>query len=229
VREADRGDLNGWWRFGIALVDPVVSVLFRLRIRGSEHVPPGAAILASNHVSGLDGVLLAVATARTTRRMTRFLVAAEFFQKRRFGWALRLYQQIPLRRGTGDAAALQTATDTVASGALAGIFPEGRVNAKPEEGLQRGHRGAARVALAAAAPLVPVGIWGTQARWPHRGFRWGPPLRPVVSIVYGSPIIVRGSVGSMDDVERATAELMAAIDDRAREARETSASPPRRS
>jgi 1-acyl-sn-glycerol-3-phosphate acyltransferase len=214
------GDLNGWWRFGLALASPLAGALFRLRVRGADRVPTGPAILASNHVSALDGVLLAIATGRAARRMTRFLVAAEFFDKRRFAWALRLYRQIPLRRGSGDADALRTTLGTISGGALAGIFPEGRVNPDPEAGLQRGHRGAARIALAAHAPVVPVGIWGTHRRWPRSGLRYGLPLRPVVAIVFGAPFVPTGDVDSMDDVERVTAAVMAAIEAQVRPARE---------
>jgi 1-acyl-sn-glycerol-3-phosphate acyltransferase len=216
----DGGDLNVWWRAGLALAGPVVSILFRVRVTGAEHVPAGAAIVAGNHVSALDGVLLAVATGRRARRMTRFLVAAEFFGKRRLRWALSLYRQIPLSRGTGDSGALDEAVRTVSAGALAGIFPEGRVNPSPDDGLQRGHSGIARIALAAGAPVVPVGIWGTQRRWPRTGLRWGPPFRPVVALVYGTPVAPVGDVAVADDVQRFTAEVMLAIDRQARLARD---------
>jgi 1-acyl-sn-glycerol-3-phosphate acyltransferase len=190
-----------------------------MRVNGAEHLPAGAAIVAANHVSALDGPLLAVAIARTARRMTRFLVAAEFFRRRRTGWALRLYRQIPLRRGAGDAAALDEAIATVRSGALAGIFPEGRVNPAPDAGLQRGHRGAARIALATGAPVIPVGVWGTQARWPPRGVRWHRPFRPSAAIALGPPLRLHGSVESIEDVDRGTREIMAAIEGQTRTAR----------
>ncbi len=223
MRREPRGDLNGWWRFGLAIAGPVARALFRIRVDGAEHVPAGAAVVAANHVSALDGPLLAVATARTALRMTRFLVAAEFFARRRFGWALRLYRQIPLRRGAGDSAALDEAIATVSSGALAGIFPEGRVNPSLERGLARAHRGAARIALATGAPVVPVGVWGTQDRWPLPGLRWSRPLRPVVAFAYGPPIQVKGSVDSMQDVDRATEEIMSAIREQVRAARSLAA------
>lgn len=216
-------DLNRWWRIGLALAGPIASLAFRIRVVGAEHVPPGPAILAGNHVSALDGVVLAVATGRSARRMTRFLVAAEFFDKRRFGWALRLYRQIPLRRGAGDVEALGAAIDAVSSGALAGIFPEGRVNPTPEEGLLPGHRGVARIALASSAPVVPVGIWGTQRRWPRAGLHARRPLRPRLAVVYGEALRPVGRADSMDDVQRCTTEIVLAIEGQALEARRRSA------
>jgi 1-acyl-sn-glycerol-3-phosphate acyltransferase len=128
-----RGDLNGWWRFGIAVVGFVARLCFRIRVEGIDRIPQtGAAVVAGNHLSALDGIALALVVGQRRGRMTRFLVAAEFFSKVKFGWALRSYRQIPLRRGQGDAEALDEAVRTVRSGALAGIFPEGRVNPDPE-------------------------------------------------------------------------------------------------
>ena len=143
--------------------------------------------------------------------MTRFLVAAEFFRKLWYGWALRLYRQIPLRRGERDQGALDVAIETIRGGALAGIFPEGTVNPEPGGGLMRGRKGVARIALATDAPVVPVGIWGTQARWPRSGLHFRRPWRPVVAISYGEPIRPKGDQGSTADVQAFTNVIMEAL------------------
>ena len=218
---ARRGDLNGWWRFGIAVVGFFWHILFRLRVEGADRVPSsGPAIVAGNHVSALDGVALALATSSRSGRMTRFLVAAEFFRKLWYGWALRLYRQIPLRRGQNDQGALDEAIDTVRGGALAGIFPEGTVNPEPGGGLMRGRKGAARIALATEAPVVPVGIWGTQARWPRSGLHARRPWRPVVAISYGEPIRPNGDPDSSADVQAFTNVIMEALAAQAVQAKE---------
>jgi 1-acyl-sn-glycerol-3-phosphate acyltransferase len=218
---ARRGDLNGWWLFGIAVVGFFSRVLFRLRVEGADRVPSsGSAIVAGNHVSALDGVALALATGSRGRRMTRFLVAAEFFRKLWCGWALRLYRQIPIRRGARDQGALDIAIETIRGGALAGIFPEGTVNPEPEAGLLRGRKGAARIALATDAPVVPVGIWGTHARWPKPGLHLRRPWRPVVAISYGEPIPPKGDAGSAADVQAFADVITDAIAAQAERARE---------
>ena len=218
---ARRGDLSGWWLFGIAVVGFFSRLLFRLRVEGADRVPSsGSAIVAGNHVSALDGVALALATGSRGRRMTRFLVAAEFFRKLWCGWALRLYRQIPIRRGERDQGALDVAIETIRGGALAGIFPEGTVNPEPGAGLMRGRKGAARIALATDAPVVPVGIWGTQARWPKLGLHLRRPWRPVVAISYGEPIPPKGDAGSAADVQAfadVITDAIAAQSERARE------------
>lgn len=222
---ARRGDLNGWWRFGIAVVGAVARLTFRIRVEGVERVPAtGAAIVAANHVSALDGVLLGLVVGRRRGRPTRFLTAAEFFGKRRFGWALRLYRQIPIRRGDGDVGALDEAVRTIRSGALAGIFPEGRVNPAPEDGLQQGRTGVARIALAAGVPVVPVGMWGTNDRWPKAGLRYGRPWRPVAALSFGDPIVLEGDPESTEDTKRAVELLMSRIADRVDQARRLAAS-----
>jgi 1-acyl-sn-glycerol-3-phosphate acyltransferase len=218
---ARRGDLSGWWWFGIAVVGFFSRLLFRLRVEGADRVPSsGSAIVAGNHVSALDGVALALATGSRGRRMTRFLVAAEFFRKLWCGWALRLYRQIPIRRGARDQGALDVAIETIRGGALAGIFPEGTVNPEPETGLLRGRKGAARIALATDAPVVPVGIWGTQARWPRPGLHLRRPWRPVVAISYGEPIPPKGDAGSAADVQAFADVITDAIAAQAERARE---------
>jgi len=218
---ARRGDLSGWWLFGIAVVGFFSRVLFRLRVEGADRVPSsGSAIVAGNHVSALDGVALALATGSRGRRMTRFLVAAEFFRKLWCGWALRLYRQIPIRRGARDQGALDVAIETIRGGALAGIFPEGTVNPEPEAGILRGRKGAARIALATDAPVVPVGIWGTQARWPKAGLHLRRPWRPVVAISYGEPIPAKGDAGSAADVQAFADVITDAIAAQAERARE---------
>jgi 1-acyl-sn-glycerol-3-phosphate acyltransferase len=217
---AGRGDLNGWWRFGVLAVGFVWRLLFGTRVEGAERVPAtGAAIVAANHVSGMDGVALALITGKHARRMTRFLVAAEFFDRITFGWALRLYRQIPLKRGQGDRPAIEEALGTIRGGALAGIFPEGTVNPDPDAGVQRGRRGVARIALATGAPVVPVGLWGTQHRWPKSGLHLHRPWRPVFAVAYGEPIPPNGDPNAPEDVQLFAEQIMTAIGKQADQAR----------
>jgi 1-acyl-sn-glycerol-3-phosphate acyltransferase len=195
------GELNGWWRVGLVFVRPFARVLFRIRVAGTEHVPlRGPAILSFNHVSPLDGPILAIETGKRIRRETRFVVASEFFAKVFFGWVLRRYEQIPIRRGQGDGGALDEAVETIRRGALAGISPEGTVNGEPGE-LLRLKRGVARIALPTSAPVVPVGIWGTQARWPKSGLTWRRPIRPRVAVAFGSPILPSGDLENDADID----------------------------
>jgi 1-acyl-sn-glycerol-3-phosphate acyltransferase len=190
----------------------VLRLLFDLRWAGIERIPrAGQALLAANHVSSLDGVVLAYLVARRRNRPTRYLVAAEFFDRRFHGFWLRTFKQIPIRRGMGDSGALDEAIATVRSGAVAGIFPEGTVNPDPDGAMLRGRTGVARIALAARAPVIPVGIWGTQMRWPRTGLRFRRPLRPTVALAFGPPVEPLGEPSSPDDVQAFTELIMTRI------------------
>jgi len=195
------GELNRWWRLGLPVAVPLVRISFRVRVTGVEHIPlSGSAILAFNHVSALDGPVLAIEIARSIKRQSRFLVASGFFRRRVIGSILRRYDQIPVDRGAGDASAIDAAVTAVKGGGLLAIAPEGTVNGDPTT-LLRIRSGVARVALPTGAPVIPVGVWGTQARWPKTGFTWRRPWRPRVAIVFGEPILPAGDLDDERDVD----------------------------
>lgn len=219
-------ELNGWWRAGLAIVGPALRLLFRIRSAGLERITrSGPAILAANHVSALDGILLAYLVARQRGRPIRYLVAVEFFDRRFHGVWLRTFKQIPIRRGTGDSGALDEAVATVQAGAIAGIFPEGMVNPRPNGPPLRGRTGVARIALAAGATVIPVGIWGTQVRWPRTGLTFRRPLRPSVALTFGPPIEPKGDPSSLDDIQALTTLVMTRIAEQVAAARNLAEGP----
>jgi len=175
--------------------------------------------MAFNHVSLLDGPVLALLIARRARRETRFLVAAELMRAPLVGSVLRRYAQIPLRRGEADGAALDEAVRALREGALVGVAPEGRVAADPRSGLQRVRTGAARIALASGAPLVPVGIWGTQSRWPRSGLRLRRPWRPQVAMAIGGPILPASDRLDRHDIDSLTDRLRESMERQVERAR----------
>jgi 1-acyl-sn-glycerol-3-phosphate acyltransferase len=204
------GEQNWWWRFA---ADPVVRFVIwlalRLRQVGTENIPrTGPALLVANHVSVLDPICIALAPSRMGRTV-RFLAASEFFGKRLVGAGLRSLNQISVRRGAADRSALNDLAAVIREGSLAAIFPEGRMGDGP--GLLPGKKGAARIALAAGVPVVPIGIWGTRQRWPRSGFRWARPFRPAVTVVWGKPIEVIGDARDRNDVRDLTDRIMAEI------------------
>jgi len=203
-----RSELNLAWQVGTPIAGIAFRACFRMRYVGVENVPKtGPAVLAANHVSALDGILLALAPAERRRRVTRFLSPTEFFENPWYGWGLRLFGHIELKRG--DPKALDEALDTIRRGAMTGLFPEGRVGETGE--LQRGHSGVSRIALATGAPVVPVGIWGTQARWPQPGFTLRRPWRPTLVASFGPPIPAEGDITKRADVRAFTKKVMEGI------------------
>jgi 1-acyl-sn-glycerol-3-phosphate acyltransferase len=222
---AIRGDLDAWWRFGVPIADLIVRALFRVRVAGIHHVPlEGPAILAFVHVSVLDGPCLAAEVAWRRRRTVRFLVASEIFDVPVSRWFLRRYRQIPVRRGRSDAGALDEVIATIRRGAVAAIAPEGTVNPAPGE-LQRIRSGIARIALPTGAPVIPVGIWGTQRRWSKAGRLWGGPLRPRLGLAFGPAIEPRGDASVQDDIDAFVTRVREALERQLAEARPLAGDP----
>jgi 1-acyl-sn-glycerol-3-phosphate acyltransferase len=166
-----------------AVLTPVLRLGYRLHVSGREHVPArGPVILAANHRSFIDSVFLPLVVPR---RVT-FVAKAEYFDDPKTAWFFRACGQIPIRRGGGDASerALASAQQVLTRGGAFAIYPEGT---RTRDGLlHRGHTGVARLALRTGAPLVPVGLVGTDecqpvdARLPRLfrpvGIRFGAPL-----------------------------------------------------
>jgi 1-acyl-sn-glycerol-3-phosphate acyltransferase len=190
----ERREMNWIWTIGAPLVRALIGLCFRLRIEGVEHVPRGGAVIvAPNHVSVLDGPAVVAVVGTHRWRATRCLIASEIFSGLT-GWILRQARQIPIRRGTGDTGALDEANAAVLDGACAGVFPEGRVNDDATVGLQRIRSGLTRIAIPTGAPVIPVGVWGTQEVWPKAGLdRTALLRRPRLAIVFGPPLMPAGS------------------------------------
>jgi 1-acyl-sn-glycerol-3-phosphate acyltransferase len=181
-----------WWRLGELTAGPLFRLFCPIRFDGLEAFPrEGGAILASNHVSPLDPVALGLA-ARERRRVIRYLAAAELFDHRRWmTFALPRLGAVPVRRGARDVGALDEAIEILVGGGIVGVFPEGLLNPRP--GLLPGRTGAARLALATGAPILPMALWGTQDRWwPNRPLKLSLSPRTPVVVVVGSPILPSG-------------------------------------
>ncbi len=206
-------ELNRWWSVVSAVSNILMRAFFRVHVEGVTNVPSqGPAIIAFNHISVIDGPAVGIVVARKWRRESRFLVAAEVFRRRVAGWILRSFDQIPVRRGEGDVVALEEAIRTVSGGAIAAIAPEGRVNDDGATEMLRFHRGVARLALATTAPVIPVGIWGTQERWPRSGRRYGRPWRPRLAFVFGDAVAPTGDPSDADDLAAFTQCVREAIE-----------------
>lgn len=129
------------------------------KIEGSENVPPmGPAIFIANHLSNLDPAIV----ASLTGRQPGFLAKEELFKFPLFSYLLRKYGAHPLKRGRVDISAIRWATKHLnkPDGTLI-LFPEGTRN-KNGDGMRKGLPGVTHIALKTGAPIVPVGITGTE-------------------------------------------------------------------
>jgi len=188
----DRGYL-----IAAAVVKPLMRTWFRIRLEGEEHVPEaGPVILASNHRSNMDPVLLASAV----RRPVAFMAKAELFVGP-LGWIMRWIGQFPVRRGGIDREALRRTDAVLARGSMLGLFPEGT---RGDGGFSAVHPGLAYIVVRQRCPVLPVAIFGTDRV--RRRFGWLPFASPV-RIVIGPPIDLPKSTSDRAG-RRAASELL---------------------
>ncbi|HEX75981.1 MAG TPA: 1-acyl-sn-glycerol-3-phosphate acyltransferase [Dehalococcoidia bacterium] len=161
-----------------AVVKPLFKVLIRLEVKGEENMPPkGPLIVLANHLHWVDPVLLLVSFPW----WINFMAKEELFYSRPlslfFSWA----QASPVRRkwmASGKIEALQWAEAALKEGLVLGMFPEGKRSR--EARLLLGRRGPALIALKTGAPLLPIGICGTEKL---KGIGWL--RRPRITINIG--------------------------------------------
>ncbi|WP_243058257.1 1-acyl-sn-glycerol-3-phosphate acyltransferase [Nocardioides sp. SR21] len=196
-----------------SVVAPLSKLIWRPTVRGLENIPAtGPVILASNHLSFADSVVIPVVVPRKVA----FLAKSDYFTGTGVkgalsrGWFEGL-GMLPVDRDDSKAAltSLDTALGVLGKGEAFGIYPEGT---RSRDGrLYRGRTGVAHLALTAGCPIVPVGLTGTEKLQPvgHRMPRVVP-----ITVSFGTPIEV---VGRYDGVplgkarRLVTDEIMTAI------------------
>lgn len=157
-------------------------IFLRLHIRGRQHIPTsGGVILACNHVSYFDPVVLGVGC----RRHVSFMAKYELFCVPLLGWLLKRLLVIPLKRQTADRGAIKESIRRVRQGHVIALFPEGtRVSAGEDVAAKAG---VGFLAQALGAPVIPAFVEGTDQAWP-RGKRF--PRSARVSITFGEQVAI---------------------------------------
>lgn len=193
---------------GRSLIAPMARMIYRPRVEGRDNVPrTGPVILASNHLSFIDSIAIPVAAPRPVH----FLAKSTYFEKPLSSWFFRTIGAIPVKRGAGQAAldALDQQRRLLDDGLAVALYPEG--TRSTDGRLYKGRTGVSFLALQTGAPVVPVGLIGTDRVMPV-GARL-PSLRERITIRFGEPIDVsrHGAAASGKARRLATDEIMAAI------------------
>jgi 1-acyl-sn-glycerol-3-phosphate acyltransferase len=192
---------------------PAAKLIYAPNVEGLANVPRrGAVILAGNHLSFVDSVVIPLVAGR----QVAFLAKSEYFsgrspRQRLVGGLLGALGHVPVERGKGRAslAALDVATEVLDRGGAFGIYPEGTRSLDGR--LHRGHTGVAQLALTTGAPVVPLALIGTDRMMPV-GVRV--PRRQPITIRFGAPLDFSRYDGLADSpaVRRSvTDEIMYAI------------------
>lgn len=155
-----------------------MSTLCTIEVVGRENVPSyGPYFIAFNHLDTLDAPLMVVFWPYPPEGIT----AAENFSNPFIGTLMRMYGAIPLKRTQYDRDALEKGLDVIRSGSPLVVAPEGTRRRHP--GMQQAKPGIAFLALKAKAPIVPVGLTGTEDWIPS----WKKFRRPHITMTIGKP------------------------------------------
>jgi len=154
---------------------------FRVKFIGTEHIPPtGLVILAANHCSYLDPLMVGLGLTR----QISFLAKQELFRIPLLGMWLRWVGVFPVARGEGDMKALRTSLRLLKEGAVILLFPEGT---RSQDGrLQKLETGVSWLAIQSGVPVLPVYIAGTNRAMPRGA--WFPRLCKVI-VDYGEVLM----------------------------------------
>ncbi|GAA3023493.1 lysophospholipid acyltransferase family protein [Microbacterium dextranolyticum] len=174
-----------------AIVVPLTGLLAKIEVSGVENLPlEGPYVLAPNHYSEFDPVIIAVATWRMGRA-PRFMAKESLFRVPVLGALLRATGMVPVARASSAAAAKQTiaqAEALVEHGRGVIVYPEGTLTRDPELWPMRGKTGAVRLALEGGIPVIPMATWGVQGILPRYGKLSLWPLRKRVTVRVGPPV-----------------------------------------
>jgi putative phosphoserine phosphatase/1-acylglycerol-3-phosphate O-acyltransferase len=192
---------------------PELVLYARLDIEGVENIPAeGPAIVCGNHRSYFDPLAIGFAVAKRGRPV-RFLGKKEVFDAPLVGDVARAMGGIRVDRGTGSDEPLKEAAAALEAGEVVVILPQGTIPRGEAffDPVLKGRWGAAKLAAMTHAPVVPLGLWGTEKVWP-RSER----LPRLWNIANPPDVLVRlGDVVALDhdDPDADTRRIMEAIVD----------------
>jgi 1-acyl-sn-glycerol-3-phosphate acyltransferase len=196
------------YALGRQIIRPLARIVYRPRVDGKTNVPKsGPVIFASNHLSFIDSIAIPVASPRPVH----FLAKASYFETGLSRWFFTAIGAIPVHRGAGQAAldALDQQRTLLEEGSAVALYPEGTRSLDGR--LYKGRTGVAFLALQTGAPVVPVGLIGTDDVMPV-GAKM-PSLSHRITVRFGEPLDLahHGPASSGKARRLATDEIMAAI------------------
>ena len=195
------------------LAQPQIFPGVRFDIQGAENIPVnGPAIVVGNHRSYFDPLAIGFLLAKVGRPL-RFLGKKEVFDAPIVGDLVKALGGIRVERGSGSDEPLQAAKDALDMGELVALMPQGTIPRGPAffDPVLKGRWGAARLAEMTGAPIIPVGIWGSEQVWPRSS------MLPNVTNVLNPPTVMVRAGQPIElgdgDLEEKTARIMDAIVD----------------
>lgn len=182
------------------LIAAIFLLLFRWKITGAHHLPKhGGVIVASNHISNFDPLIIGTAIPRRIH----FMAKEELFQNPILRTIIQWLGAFPVKRGAADRTAIRTAMDLLNNGKVVGLFPEGTRSRTGE--LSSAEPGLAMIAARTGSVVVPAAIIGA-----NNVLRNGS-LLPQFRVIFGEPIAVEKGKASKEELEKLTGKIMQEI------------------
>jgi 1-acyl-sn-glycerol-3-phosphate acyltransferase len=222
---------KGWaWTLGLVVVKPILLMTTKHRWIDGEKIPAeGGLLLVVNHISEVDPLVVAH-LVWDHGRIPRYLAKAGLFKNKFLGIFFRSAGQIPVYRASKDAAgAYDAAVAAVRDGECVVVYPEGTITRDPDLWPMIGKSGAARIALATGAPVIPVGQWGAQEVLAPYAKKPDLFPRKLITMKVGDPVDLADLSGATTAaaVTEATNRIMAAVTELVEDVRGGTAPPER--
>jgi len=224
ARASKRDRLGFAFRFAAFILHPLMRMITKHDWRGESNLDvDSGVVVAANHISWFDPIVISH-ILWDNDRPPRFLAKDALFRAPVVGWIMRNAGQIPVVRGTRDAAAaVQAAVDAAKAGECVLVYPEGTITKDPDLWPMAAKTGAARIALTAQVPVIPLAHYGAQkVMGPYRKeFKAFP--RKTMRVIVGPPVELDDLYrdGEVDNatLHEATDRIMAAITELLRQIR----------
>ena len=187
-----------------AMLRMFFSLLTSCQVRGKENIPSqGPLLVVANHINLSDPPLIGI----SLDRKVMFMAKEELFHPRFLGYLIRGFGAFPVYRKQTDRQAIRQAKQFLAKGLVLAIFPEGKRS--PNTQLQPALSGSALIARHSGAPILPVGITGTES---IKGVAWVL-HRPQITVNIGHPFYLPPVNGKLtkDELARLTSYIMERI------------------
>ena len=175
-------------------------IFFPITVYGSKHVPTsGHIIIASNHVSYLDPIILGLAY----RRRISYLAKHTLFKNKLFGFVLKKVEAFPIKREIGDIGALREALKRLKNYTSLVVFPEGTRKGTVEDKEVR--KGIGFLSAKSGVPVVPAYIVGSEHVLPVGAKRL---KRHPIQVIFGEPL----HFTSNTDYEQISLQIMRQVE-----------------